>query len=114
MNKDVVLSLQKVGVPSHTLGYDYLKEALEICLSDASAIHMVTKCLYPTVAVRHDSTPGRVERAIRHAIATAWDRCTPAIRMDVFGPIVGYRVDPPTNSEFIAVFAEHLRMQLSA
>lgn len=114
MTQHIVRALQGVGVPNHVLGYDYLKSALSICADNPTAIHGITKELYPAIAKAHATTSSKVERAIRHAISTAWFRCDTQTLISTFGPILGAREKPPTNGEFIASLSEVLRLGESA
>lgn len=113
MNNQIIHTLRELGVPAHLEGYEYLKEAFQICLDDAKAIRGITKILYPKIAKSFDTTPSRVERAIRHAIEVAWSRGD----LDVFTQYFGNSISPergkPTNSEFIATVVEAIRMEQS-
>lgn len=104
--------IHQIGVPAHIKGYHYLRESIILCINDSEMINAVTKVLYPTVAKRFNTTSSRVERAIRHAIEVAWDRGD----VDVLNAYFGYTVHndrgKPTNSEFIAMIADKLRLQL--
>lgn len=111
---NVTLALQEIGVPAHLVGYEYLKSALSICMGDPTAIRDMTTGLYPAIAEVHGTTPSKVERGIRHAIETCWDRCDIGTLAKAFGPAVGAREKRPANAEFIAVVAERLRMEESA
>lgn len=113
MKKRVVKLLQEIGVPAHIRGYEYLKEAiiLEITHPEEKYIRSVTKKLYPDIAQKLDTTSSRVERAIRHAIEVAYNRGNIVKLEEIFG----YTVDPnkgkPTNSEFISMLVEHLKLE---
>jgi two-component system response regulator (stage 0 sporulation protein A) len=107
---NIALKLQAVGVPAHLLGYEYLKSALSICMDNPAAIRAMTTGLYPAIAAAHDTTASKVERGIRHAIEACWDRCDMDTLEIVFGRIVASREKQPSNTEFIAVLAEQLRM----
>lgn len=111
MERIVTSVLLEIGVPAHIRGYRYLREAILIALSDREAINAVTKVLYPDVAKRYSTTPSRVERAIRHAIETAWDRGDLDTLRKYFGYTVSSSKGKPTNSEFIALIADRLRLQ---
>lgn len=106
--------IHQIGVPAHIKGYHYLRDAIILSVKDVSIINSVTKLLYPTVAKKHITTSSRVERAIRHAIEVAWDRGD----LDVLNAYFGYTVHngrgKPTNSEFIAMIADKLRLQLKS
>ena len=104
--------IHDIGVPAHIKGYSYLREAIGLCIKDDEFINSITKLLYPTVAKNFSTTSSRVERAIRHAIEVAWDRGN----VDVLNSYFGYTIDnnrgKPTNSEFIAMIADKLRLRL--
>ncbi|MGN0614313.1 MAG: sporulation transcription factor Spo0A [Porcipelethomonas sp.] len=103
--------IHQLGVPAHIKGYHYLREAILASLEDKELLESVTKMLYPTVAKKFDTTSSRVERAIRHAIEIAWDRGN----LDTLNSFFGYTVNTckgkPTNSEFIALITDKLRLQ---
>lgn len=101
-----------VGIPAHIKGYRYLRTAITMAVSDISMMSGVTKVLYPTIARQYDTTPSRVERAIRHAIEVAWDRGNIDTLQSLFGYSVNTAKGKPTNSEFIAMIADKLRLQL--
>ena len=111
MNRQIIAMLRKLGVPANLLGYEYLKTAIELCLADKSAINRMTKQLYPAIAKTHDTTPSRVERAIRHAIETAFDKGDTDVLQDIFGYTISSSRGKPTNSEFIATVVEELRLE---
>lgn len=104
--------IHQIGVPAHIKGYHYLREAIMLSVKNSEIINSVTKLLYPTVAKKHNTTSSRVERAIRHAIEVAWDRGD----IDVLNSYFGYTIQndrgKPTNSEFIAMISDKLRLQL--
>lgn len=104
--------LHKAGVPPHILGYHYLREAIVMVVGNPELVHYITKELYPSVAKKYDTTPVRVERAIRHAIETVWVRGLTDSLCGVFGCGNSERKAKPTNSEFIALLAERLRLAL--
>ncbi|EEG31986.1 putative sporulation transcription factor Spo0A [[Clostridium] methylpentosum DSM 5476] len=104
--------IHQIGVPAHIKGYHYLREAIILCIGDSEMINSVTKLLYPTVAKRFDTTSSRVERAIRHAIEVAWDRGDVDTLNSYFGYTIHNGRGKPTNSEFIAMIADKLRLQL--
>ncbi len=110
LEKDVTNMIHEIGVPAHIKGYHYLREAIMMSVHDASMISSITKILYPTIAKRFQTTPSRVERAIRHAIEVAWSRG----RMETLDTLFGYTIDTgkgkPTNSEFIALIADKIRL----
>ena len=104
--------IHQIGVPAHIKGYHYLREAIILSVKNSDIINSVTKLLYPTVAKNHGTTASRVERAIRHAIEVAWDRGD----IDVLNSYFGYTIQndrgKPTNSEFIAMISDKLRLKL--
>ncbi len=104
--------IHQIGVPAHIKGYHYLREAIILSVKNSDIINSVTKLLYPTVAKNHGTTSSRVERAIRHAIEVAWDRGD----IDVLNSYFGYTIQndrgKPTNSEFIAMISDKLRLRL--
>lgn len=110
LEKDVTVLIHEIGVPAHIKGYQYLREAIAACVEDASMLGSITKVLYPTIAKRFQTTPSRVERAIRHAIEVAWSRG----KMETLDAMFGYTIDTskgkPTNSEFIALLADKIRL----
>ena len=103
--------IHEIGVPAHIKGYQYLRDAITIVVEDMDILSAVTKELYPTIAKMNDTTPSRVERAIRHAIEVAWNRG----RIETIDALFGYTVKndkgKPTNSEFIAIIADKLRLE---
>lgn len=102
----------QIGVPAHIKGYHYLREAIMMAIKDIDIINSITKQLYPSVAKKFDTTSSRVERAIRHAIEVAWDRGDVDILNSYFGYTIHNTRGKPTNSEFIALIADKLRLQL--
>jgi two-component system response regulator (stage 0 sporulation protein A) len=106
--------LHEIGIPAHIRGYRYIREAIVLTLRDRSVINAVTKELYPAVAKTFSTTPSRVERAIRHAIVTAWARGNAEMLRSFFYCQPGSKTGRPTNSEFIATIAEHLELQTAA
>ena len=111
--ENVVTSIiHEIGVPAHIKGYQYLREAIIIAVGDMDVINAVTKILYPEVAKRFGTTASRVERAIRHAIEVAWDRGDLDTLQRFFGYTVSNTKGKPTNSEFIALIADKLQLQL--
>ncbi|MBQ7736726.1 MAG: sporulation transcription factor Spo0A [Oscillospiraceae bacterium] len=103
--------IHEIGVPAHIKGYQYLREAIILTINDMDAINAVTKVLYPEVARKFGTTPSRVERAIRHAIEVAWDRGDVETLQKFFGYTVSGIKGKPTNSEFIAMIADHLSLR---
>ncbi len=104
--------IHQIGVPAHIKGYHYLREAIMLSIEDSEMINSVTKILYPTVAKKFKTTSSRVERAIRHAIEVAWDRGDVDVLNSFFGYTVHTGRGKPTNSEFIAMIADRLRLQM--
>ena len=104
--------IHEIGVPAHIKGYQYLREAIMIAVDDMDVINAITKVLYPQVAKTFQTTPSRVERAIRHAIEVAWDRGDLETLQRFFGYTVNSSKGKPTNSEFIALIADKLQLQL--
>ncbi|MCG8499043.1 MAG: sporulation transcription factor Spo0A [Firmicutes bacterium] len=114
--KDVESSVTKViheiGVPAHIKGYQYLRDAIMMAIKDMEIINSITKQLYPNIARQYNTTPSRVERAIRHAIEVAWGRGQVEILNSLFGYTIQTSKGKPTNSEFIAMIADKLRLQM--
>jgi len=110
LEKDVTDMIHEIGVPAHIKGYQYLREAIMMSVNDIEMLSSITKVLYPTIAEKYDTTPSRVERAIRHAIEVAWNRG----RMETLNSLFGYTISTgkgkPTNSEFIALIADKIRL----
>lgn len=106
--------LHEIGVPAHIRGYHYMREAIIMAIGDIDVLNYITKELYPSIAKKCNTTPSRVERAIRHAIEVAWSRG----RVDTIDNFFGYTINnhkgKPTNSEFIALIADRLRLELKA
>ncbi|MGN0597842.1 MAG: sporulation transcription factor Spo0A [Ruminiclostridium sp.] len=103
--------IHQIGIPAHIKGYHYLRTAILLSVSDSEMINSVTKLLYPTVAKKYNTTSSRVERAIRHAIEIAWDRGDVDVLNNYFGYTIHTSRGKPTNSEFIALIADKLRLQ---
>lgn len=112
LSTQVTSIIHEIGVPAHIKGYQYLREAILIAVEDMEVINAVTKVLYPEVARRYNTTPSRVERAIRHAIEVAWDRGDLETLQKFFGYTVSNTKGKPTNSEFIAMIADRLVLQM--
>lgn len=110
LEKDVTDMIHEIGVPAHIKGYQYLREAIMLSVNNNEMLNSITKLLYPTIARRYETTPSRVERAIRHAIEVAWSRG----RMETLDSLFGYTINTgkgkPTNSEFIALIADKIRL----
>ncbi len=111
LENDVTEIIHELGVPAHIKGYHYLRDAIILSVNDGEVLHSITKILYPTVAKMHQTTASRVERAIRHAIEVAWGRG----KMDTIEEMFGYTINTckgkPTNSEFIALIADKIRLE---
>lgn len=110
LEKDVTDMIHEIGVPAHIKGYQYLREAIMLSVNNHEMLNCITKALYPTIAMKYETTPSRVERAIRHAIEVAWSRG----RMETLDALFGYTINTgkgkPTNSEFIALIADKIRL----
>jgi two-component system response regulator (stage 0 sporulation protein A) len=106
--------LHEIGVPAHIRGYHYMREAIIMAIADIDVLNYITKELYPSIAKKCNTTPSRVERAIRHAIEVAWSRGKVDAIDSIFGYTVNNRKGKPTNSEFIALIADRLRLELKA
>ena len=111
LEMDVTNIIHEIGVPAHIKGYQYLRDAIIMSVQDMEMLNSITKILYPTIAKKHQTTTSRVERAIRHAIEVAWSRG----KMDTIDELFGYTVSTgkgkPTNSEFIALIADKIRLE---
>ncbi|KNY26758.1 sporulation transcription factor Spo0A [Pseudobacteroides cellulosolvens] len=112
LEAEVTSIMHEIGVPAHIKGYQYLRDAIIMVVKDLDVINSITKQLYPSIAREYNTTPSRVERAIRHAIEVAWSRG----QVDTIDSLFGYTVNlgkgKPTNSEFIAMVADKLRLEL--
>ena len=112
LENEVTNIIHEVGVPAHIKGYQYLREAILMCIEDMDMLNSITKILHPEIAKHYQTTPSRVERAIRHAIEVAWNRG----KMDTIDNLFGYTIDTgkgkPTNSEFIALISDKIRLQM--
>lgn len=115
-NLEIVITdiIHQIGVPAHIKGYHYLREAIIMAVNDIEIMNSVTKCLYPSVAKKHGTTSSRVERAIRHAIEVAWDRGDVDVLNSYFGYTIHSSKGKPTNSEFIALIADKLRVNMKS
>lgn len=111
LETEVTEIIHEIGVPAHIKGYQYLRDAIIMSVNDIEMLGSITKILYPTIAKMHQTTPSRVERAIRHAIEVAWSRG----KMDTIDALFGYTINngkgKPTNSEFIALIADKIRLE---
>ena len=103
--------IHEIGIPAHIKGYHYLRDAIMMAVEDMDVLNAITKILYPTVAKRHQTTSSRVERAIRHAIEVAWGRGKMDTINDMFGYTVSTGIGKPTNSEFIALITDRIRLR---
>lgn len=103
--------IHDLGVPAHIRGYQYLREAIIIAVENEEIINAITKTLYPILAKKYQTTPSRIERAIRHAIEVAWNRGELAMHDKIFGYTVNSNKGKPTNSEFIAMIADKIRLE---
>jgi len=108
---DVTRIIHEIGVPAHVKGYQYLRDAIMLVVEEINYLGAVTKELYPAIAEKYDTTPSRVERAIRHAIELAWDRGDLERINKFFGYTINGDRGKPTNSEFIAIIADKLRLE---
>ena len=104
--------IHEVGVPAHIKGYQYLRDGIIMVIEDIEVLNQITKQLYPDLAKKHKTTPSRVERAIRHAIEVAWNRGQLDVVESIFGYTINANKGKPTNSEFIAMIADKLRLEL--
>lgn len=109
---EVTNIMHEIGVPAHIKGYQYLRDAIMMVVKDLDVINSITKLLYPSIAKEYNTTPSRVERAIRHAIEVAWSRGQVEAIDALFGYTVNIGKGKPTNSEFIAMIADKLRLEL--
>ncbi len=111
LETDVTNIIHEIGVPAHIKGYQYLRDAIMMSVTDSEMLNSITKILYPSIAKKHKTTASRVERAIRHAIEVAWSRG----KMDTIDELFGYTVNngkgKPTNSEFVALIADKIRLE---
>lgn len=111
---EVVISdiMRQIGVPAHIKGYQYLRTAIDLSINDAEMLEGVTKLLYPTIAKMYSTTSSRVERAIRHAIEVAWNRGDVDVLSSYFGYTIQSDRGKPTNSEFIAMIADRIKLSM--
>lgn len=111
LEREVTDIIHEIGVPAHIKGYQYLRDAIILAVDDMEMLNSITKVLYPSIAKKNQTTPSRVERAIRHAIEVAWSRG----KMDTIDELFGYTVNngkgKPTNSEFIALITDKIRLE---
>jgi two-component system response regulator (stage 0 sporulation protein A) len=114
IESQVTQIIHQIGVPAHIKGYQYLRTAILLTVKDNDIINSVTKVLYPSVAKKYQTTTSRVERAIRHAIEVAWDRGDVDTLNSYFGYTIQNNRGKPTNSEFIAMIADKLRLEMKS
>lgn len=112
IEKHISEILFQIGIPAHILGYQYLRYAIKLAITDITLVSSITKQMYPYIAEHFNTTPSRVERAIRHAIEIAWDRGNTEVLDNIFGFSVNSQKGKATNSEFIAMIADRLRLKL--
>lgn len=111
LEKQVTDMIHEIGIPAHIKGYHYLRDAILMAIDDMDVLNAITKILYPTVAKKNQTTASRVERAIRHAIEVAWSRGKLDTLEELFGYTVSNGKGKPTNSEFIALVADTIRLK---
>lgn len=111
---EVTNIIREIGIPAHIKGYQYLRDAIMMIINEIELLGAVTKVLYPMIAEKYSTTPSRVERAIRHAIEVAWSRGNMEMINRLFGYTVKLEKGKPTNSEFMAMIADKLRMEMRA
>ena len=111
LDTEITSILHEVGVPAHIKGYLYLREAITMVYNNLDLLGSITKILYPEVAEKFNTTASRVERAVRHAIEIAWIRGNVEAISEIFSYTISYNKSKPTNSEFIAMIADRLRIE---
>ena len=111
LENDITGIIHEIGIPAHIKGYQYLREAILMSVNDMDMLNCITKVLYPTIAKKFQTTASRVERAIRHAIEVAWSRGKVEVIDELFGYTVNNGKGKPTNSEFIALIADKIRLE---
>ena len=111
IESDVTEIIREIGIPAHIKGYQYIREGIIMAINDMNMLNYITKLLYPSIAKKYKTTSSSVERAIRHAIEVAWSRGKLEVIEDTFGYTVSAGKGKPTNSEFIALIAENLRIE---
>ena len=114
MEAQVTKIIHQIGIPAHIKGYQYLRSAILMAIDDHDVINSVTKILYPGITKKFQTTTSRVERAIRHAIEVAWDRGDVDVLTSYFGYTVNTSRGKPTNSEFIAMIADNMRIRFKS
>lgn len=111
ITKKITEIIKTLGIPAHIKGYQYIRTAIEMCLEDIQMLDTITKQLYPEIAKQYKTTSSRVERAIRHAIETAWSRGNMKTIEEIFGYTVNFKKGKPTNSEFLALVVDKIRLE---
>ena len=111
LENDVTDIIREIGIPAHIKGYQYIREAIMMTVNDINLLNYITKLLYPTIAKKYKTTSSSVERAIRHAIEVAWNKGQIDVLEDIFGYTISAGKGKPTNSEFIALIADKLRLE---
>lgn len=111
LEKQITSIIAEIGIPAHVKGYHYVRAAIMMAVQSPESVNAITKITYPTVAKKFMTSPSRVERAIRHAIEVAWDRGNIDVLHQVFGYSVDEQKGKPTNSEFVAMIADYLRLE---
>lgn len=104
--------IHELGVPAHIKGYQYMRSAIMMVVENMELLNYITKQLYPEIAKKYSTTSSRVERAIRHSIEVAWNRGRPETMNEIFGYTIDNGKGKPTNSEFIAMVADRVRLKL--
>ena len=112
LESDVTNIIHEIGVPAHIKGYQYIRSAIMMVVENMDLLNFITKQLYPEIAKAYNTTASRVERAIRHSIEVAWSRGKPEVMNEIFGYTIHTGKGKPTNSEFIAMVADRIRLQL--
>lgn len=110
LEMEITNIIHEIGVPAHIKGYQYIRDAILMSVRDREMINSITKILYPSISKKYQTTPSRVERAIRHSIEVAWNRGNPDVIEEYFGYTVSDGKGKPTNSEFIALIADKLSL----
>ncbi len=111
LENDVTEIIREIGIPAHIKGYQYIREGIIMAINDMNMLNYITKLLYPSIAKKYKTTSSSVERAIRHAIEVAWGRGKMEVIEEMFGYTVSAGKGKPTNSEFIALIADKLRIE---
>lgn len=111
LETEIIEIIHEIGIPAHIKGYQYLRDSIILSITDKEVISSITKILYPTIAKKYQTTASRVERAIRHAIEVAWNRGNTDTLYELFGYTISNGKGKPTNSEFIALIADNIRLK---